>query len=454
MEVSSPSSAAHKPAPHPLTNPASVLLPLRFILTGLGALFTGTVWLVFRPQILSEYHYNQYVVSLTHLFVLGWIASVIMGAMYQLVPVALETRLHSERLARWHFPLHLGDVIGMVWMFWIWDMKQVGHFGSFVGLGILIFAYNIGRTLKSVPRWNVVAGAIASALVWLTLGMCAGLYVAAAKCWSFSPFDPLAQMHAHAHLGGVGFFIMMLVGVSYKLIPMFTLSEIQNQRRAWRSIHLLNLGLAGLFVTILLKSAWKLAFALVIIGALTLYARELTAILRARKRRELDWGVRYFITGVSALAPLSVIAVILSWPGLPLTPFTGQLENVYGLLALLGVLTFAIAGMLYKIVPFLVWFYSYSGEVGRKKVPSLADLYARPLQAVTYWAYLAGLTLTCVAAAMGNERGVQAGVAVLALSLAPFAVNMARILSHLVKPRLEPLPARKPAAATKLSLQP
>src|SRR5579862_6697532 len=93
----------------------SVRLPLAFILTGLLALCAGMGWLLLHPELLATYHYNQYVIALTHLFVLGWILSVIIGAMYQLVPVALEVRLHSERLAWWHFAFHVAGFIGMVW---------------------------------------------------------------------------------------------------------------------------------------------------------------------------------------------------------------------------------------------------------------------------------------------------------------------------------------------------
>ena len=83
---------------------------------------------------LATYHYNQYVIAATHLFVLGWICSVIMGAMYQLVPVALETRLHSERLARGGNSCCTSSASsGWSWMFRVWNMKQVGHFGSVAG---------------------------------------------------------------------------------------------------------------------------------------------------------------------------------------------------------------------------------------------------------------------------------------------------------------------------------
>ena len=99
------------------------------MVTGLLALFTGVALLVLRPEMLATYHYNQYVIAATHLFVLGWICTIVMGAMYQLVPVALETKLYSEKLAAWQFVFHLVGFTGMVWMFWTWNMKQVGHFG-------------------------------------------------------------------------------------------------------------------------------------------------------------------------------------------------------------------------------------------------------------------------------------------------------------------------------------
>jgi hypothetical protein len=434
------------------------------MVTGLLALCTGTIWLVARPGVLATYHYNQSVIAVTHLFVLGWICSVIMGAMYQLVPVALETRLYSERLACWQYAFHVVGFTGMVWMFQAWNMKQVGHFGSVLAIGVGLFAYNIARTLLRVPKWNVVATAITSGLVWISMAVIAGLSIAAAKCsyesafersstaapgallhglrsvagW-VSRFDPIGAMHAHAHLGGVGFFTMLIVGVSYKLIPMFTLSEMQSPRRAGWSVALLNFGLAGSFVTILLRSSWRLAFALVVAAALSLYGWELAAIVHARKRRVLDWGVKYFLTAASLLAPLSVLGVVLSWPGLPLNAFTGQLENVYGFLGLVGVVSFALMGMLYKIIPFLVWFGSYSNFIGRAQVPALADMYSARLQAIGYWTFLAGLFGTIVATLFESAAGVRWGAGVLSLSIVALAANIGGILFHSVRPKLMPL---------------
>ena len=187
--------------------------------------------------------------------------------------MALETKLYSERLARWQFAFHLVGFIGMVWMFWKWDMKQVGHFGTVLTVGVGLFVFNLARTLRRVPKWNVTATAVTAALFWISLTVIAGLSIATGKCTYesttglatvggvktlvsglrslagfMSHFDAISAMHAHAHLGGVGFFTLLIVGVSYKLIPMFTLSEVQSQRRAGLSVVLLNVGLAGSFV--------------------------------------------------------------------------------------------------------------------------------------------------------------------------------------------------------------
>jgi hypothetical protein len=244
-------------------------------------------------------------------------------------------------------------------------------------------------------------------------------------------------MHAHAHLGVIGVFVMMIVTVSYKLVPMFTLSELQNARRAWWSIALLDLGLAAAFAAILVQSQLKPVAALLIIAGLVLYGAEILAILRARNRRALDWGMRYFLTALALLVPLSILALALSWSRLPVTAFTMQLESVYGLLALAGFVGLAILGMLYKIVPFLVWFHSYSRHIGRAKVPSLGEMYSVPLQIAGYWSFLAGLAILCVATALSNEAGIRWGGGLLALSLAIFAVNLSKILSHFVRPKIE-----------------
>ncbi len=111
-------------------------------------------------------------------------------------------------------------------------------------------------------------------------------------------------------------------------------------------------------------------------------------------------------------------------------------------MGLLGVVSFAIIGMFYKIIPFLVWYGSYSRQIGLSKVPSLADLYSPALQAVGYWTYVAGLVATTLAIVLANAVAVRFGCVLLALSLGTLALNVIKILSHLIHPKIEPLNLR------------
>ena len=157
-------------------------MPLAFILVGCWLFSLEPDGCSRSPLFLSTYHYNQQVIALTHLLVLGWICSVVMGAIYQLAPVSLETTLFSEKLAVWHLVFHVVGFTGMVCMFRVWNVKFVGQFAVVLAVGVGLFVYNIVRTLCRAPRWNVTATAISSSLLWLSFAVLAGLSIAAGKC--------------------------------------------------------------------------------------------------------------------------------------------------------------------------------------------------------------------------------------------------------------------------------
>jgi hypothetical protein len=112
--------------------------------------------------------------------------------------------------------------------------------------------------------------------------------------------------------------------------------------------------------------------------------------------------------------------------------------------------------MLYKIIPFLVWFGCYSQQIGHQKVPSLAEMYSSRLQAVGYWTFLAGLAIVCPGILAASELAVRIGCGTLALSVGCFAINLALILSHFAKSRPVPgiVRSRSRSSLRRASLQP
>jgi hypothetical protein len=115
----------------------------------------------------------------------------------------------------------------------------------------------------------------------------------------------------------------------------------------------------------------------------------------------------------------------------------------YAALALGGWASLTIAGMMLKIVPFLVWYRVYGPRVGREPVPSLPDL-GWPAGERLAWALLTlGFAALAGALGLGDVMWIRtAGLLVAAGALA-FAVSLATVLHHLV-----PCGRRVVAAAT------
>src|ERR1051326_167080 len=92
---------------------------------------------------------------------------------------------------------------------------------------------------------DAVAWSLVLATGWLMLTVLAGLLLAVNRAGHFLPADPLALLRAHAHLGLVGFFLTLLQGVTFRLVPMFTLGDGPNWRRVRGGLWFTQIGLLG-----------------------------------------------------------------------------------------------------------------------------------------------------------------------------------------------------------------
>jgi hypothetical protein len=77
------------------------------------------------------------------LVVLGWVTMTIMGALYQLFPVALQASLAAPAVGRWNFILYAAGVAGFVPSFYFDWTPGVAIFGSLAVAGIVIFAITL-----------------------------------------------------------------------------------------------------------------------------------------------------------------------------------------------------------------------------------------------------------------------------------------------------------------------
>ncbi|MFH1500222.1 MAG: hypothetical protein ABII82_20650 [Verrucomicrobiota bacterium] len=407
-------------------------LPLAFIVFGLAAHLAGAVWLVVQPGLLLEAHLHPRVVTLAHLWLPGFLLSVCVGAVYQLMPVVLGTALRAGSVRLWlHSGLHAVGCPLLIAGFPAGRFDWVAAGGTAVSLGVVLLAIAVVNTFRASPRRDAPAWSFPLAAIWLLATVLLGVVLALNRLHPFLPVSALGLLRAHAHLGLVGFFFTLLQGATFQLVPMFTMGTLRRPR--W-----VVAGLLGTQTGLLILApglAWHaplptLVGAALIAAGLAASGVALGATLRHRRRRVLEPGLRAFVIGGALLGAAVLTGLVLvAAPGH--SAFLRRLVSAYGVLAIAGALGLCVSGMLCKIVPFLVWMRAYGPKVGRQPVPIATELSSKPLERLWLIAHLAGAGLLIAAILGGAPSAVIAGAWTLLGATLVFLVNIARILAHL-----------------------
>jgi len=428
---------------------AGARLPLAFIGCGLGALAWAAGVLATSPRLLLLPHAHPAVVAFAHLWLPGFLLSVSMGAVYQLMPVALGKPLRLPLGAAWtHLGLHLAGVPLLVGGFSLGRFDVVALGGVPVAAGIGVFAVGTWRTFLASSRRDAVAWSFPLAVTWLAAAVGFGLVIAVNRHVNVLPWSVLDLLRSHAHVGVGGFFLTLLQGATFQLVPMFTLAEVQGERWVGAGVVLSQVGLLMLAPGLALGlRVVGLTGALLLVGGIACSGAALGATLWTKRRRGLDPGLKGFALGAALFG-----VVALGGFGLALIPpdtaVAGRTDMAYGFTIVAGALSLMVMGMLGKIVPFLVWMITYGPRAGRQPVPLAGALASRWLELA--WLWLHGIAVGAVGAGLVADAPllVAGGSVLLAAALGLFLVNLLRVLSHLVRPRAAIAAPLRPAASS------
>jgi hypothetical protein len=416
--------------PQPGRGPAPDV-PLRYLLASAAAFVLaapGVMWLA--PELAGHY-YHARVVALTHTVTLGWITLAIMGASYQLIPIVLGRPVWSERLARWQFWLLLLGVSGMVAHFYAgtWPGLVLAA-GLFAG-GVALHLINVLLSLRGVDRWTFTARLIALAYAGLGLTTVFGLLLGANHIVTMLPGDFFDTVHAHAHLALLGWVMPMVLGVAARVYPMFLLAP---EPRGWPE-RLQFWGLAAGVPTVTLGLLLHVPAAEVpgtaaVAAAAAGHLAWVIAMARLRRRPSLDWGLRLVLTGAAFVVPGTLLGLAFA-----LDLISGpRLSLAYAVVVLGGWISLTIAGMMLKIVPFLVWYRVYASRAGKERVPTLPELSWPRAEGAACVLLAAGFIALAGALVSGSAEAIRAAGVVLTLGALAFGAALGRVLAHLARP--------------------
>ena len=428
-----PAAATARPAPLALPQGAAArarasAVPLWYLYSAVVALVLFcTSLIVLAPEAMDS-TLTPHVLAAIHLATLGMLTTAIIGALWQLLPVILVVPAPAAWISRAHYPLWLAGVTALVAGFWTnwWPALAAG--GSLVVLGAILFAAVMGGMIARAPRRPLAAYFVSAGLLYLVLVVLGGLALAVDLQTGFLGDRLLRLLPAHLLLGFTGWGIGTVMGVSYKLAPMFALAHVQDERPGWLCFGLLNGGLAALAAGLLIGAhlAVCLAPAALIVLAMLVFAGDTVRILRSRHKKVLEPTQWHALAGLGFLLVCGM-ATLRAATGGPGWWLDGRTATTLGLLFLLGFVAQTIMGYLYKIVPFLVWNRRYAPLVGRQRVPLMRDMVHERAAWLTFWLYNGGLI--CLLVAVLWERGlVGAAASVVALATWIFGANLAAVL--------------------------
>lgn len=351
----------------------------------------------------AGFFYHSRMLAIVHLVTLGWITSSILGALYLVGPIAFRVTLRANRVDYAAFALVALGIAGMVTHFWIGEFVGMAWSTPMVAAGILLAGARVLPPLAASPAPRAVIAHVALAFANIAGASTFGVLIAFDKVDRFLPGYVLTNVYAHAHLAAAGWASMMVVGVAYRLLPMVLPSAMPAGPRLWLTAALLQTGVTGLFVSLVLRSKWSWVWAITIVAGFVAFLAQAAWMIRhPRPRppaiRSPDPAVLH---AAAAMLSLVVACALGLWLAAAETSeHTLRVAMAYGVVGLVGFLGQMVVAMEGRLLPIFAWYWASARAGGERAVVSPHDMPWRPGQYVVFALWSIGVPALAVGLAM------------------------------------------------------
>jgi hypothetical protein len=336
-------------------------IPLLFYISAAAYLLLFSIALLFFFGMI-ENRYTSEALILTHLFTLGFLLHVMMGTLFQMLPVIIgvsyeKIDFNSKII---YLFLNFANLNIVLYLFYNSNIF-IYIFGFSAFMAIIYFSILSIFTIARAVEKNSIVQVFLTAHGFLILGALLGVIT----------LLQYAGIVGGAYLGNshiitmvFGWVVLLVSGVSLKVIPMFYVAKEypifckKYFSKVLSFLIVLFLGASFFELDAVLKYT-KIALALALIA----FSLMTLILLAQRKRARRDTTVQlwYFSMGNLFLGALLWIYAIV---------FDLEIDLLMGLVFGLGAFYALINGMLYKIIPFLTWFHLsskmiYEAEMGQ-----------------------------------------------------------------------------------------
>jgi hypothetical protein len=374
-----------------------LMVPFRFFLSAPVFAVLAAIMLLWHGPVLFESRWLAPVLALTHLMTLGFLGLTMIGAMFQMLPVVAGAPVaRAAAISLGVYGLLVPGVLALVCGFLLGSAGFMRLALGLLGGGFALFALAAATSLKRAAK-NPTSRGMRFAVISLAVTAMLGIVLATNYGWGWWLTDRVRFTTVHLAWGLLGWVGLLVISVSYQVVPMFQLTPAYPKPfAAWLT--------AGLFVLLLLwtlvslggmEPLAPLAGGLMALG-FALYAGLTLRLQKQRRRKLSDVTLLFWRYGMAML-----LLVLALWLAGQLLPGLGGERAYPFLLAILFIVGFAVSvvnGMLYKIVPFLIWFHLQSQLTGVAKVPNMKEILPEKGMRRQMWLHFAAVPLLALAA--------------------------------------------------------
>ena len=362
-----------------------ISVPFRFFITApIFAIIIG-VLIILNDSALITNRYSLISIAIVHLFTLGVLSMIIVGAMQQMMPVLAGAIIKKPILFAniVHSSLSFGTIFFT--LYFIYQIKVFLLIATvLLAIAFLTFFFMAIKLLFKVQFLTptVVAMRIFTVLGLITILL--GLHLAGAHISDNLGANHYFFVSIHILFGMFGFATLLIMGVAFQVIPMFYVAKdfpkfVQN-KIPYILVFLLFSYITFEFLTIDI-AILKISF-LFIVGLFAYYGIN---SLNNRRRPIFDVTLLYW-----KLSLYSLLISLFIW-----TFVKSDVDYLLAVIFALGFLYSLLQGMVYKIIPFLCWFHLTSK--GYFTVPTMRELIVESSIRLQFYIYASSLVFFLLA---------------------------------------------------------
>lgn len=368
-------------------------IPVRFFLSAPVFGIIAGLLILWDGGDLFVSNWGMSTIALTHLFTLGWLAMIMMGSFYQMVPVLVGGSVPNIMAARKVHAIFASGVVLIVSGIYLMSESLITVASLLLLVALLSFVIQIGIALFKVEADRPTVIAMRISIICLLITVLLGFYFSAAHAgfWEL-PENRVQMTGIHIVLGLFGWVGTLIMGVGFHVIPMFYMTPEFPPEKSFSILLAYTSSLILVPLSLLADGGGMLSImaGLPALAAMLVFMKITLDLIKNRKRKIMDATLRSWQVGLTIL-PLALIALfVLQFAEHDAFIF------LFGIVYIAGFGLTVTTGMLYKILPFLIWFHRFSLLIGKVPVPLMRDISPdRPAQKQIrlFWAALVFLVI-------------------------------------------------------------